>query len=122
MIRLVSSDIKIDISVKIGKLIVYFLTFLSNLLLKGPRTYCSSSAIATPDESKPLTEKKQASLTFQRFIKSSLLGISTSSQQFKWILGKIDVCQEMNHFGRKKIQGRRWLGEKCSVWDRLNNQ
>jgi len=57
--------------VKIGKLIVYLLRFLSNLLLKGPRTSCSSSPITASDESKPLTGKKQASLTFQRFIKLS---------------------------------------------------
>lgn len=42
MIILVSSDIKIDRSMKIEKLIVYFLMFLPNLLLKAPRTFCSS--------------------------------------------------------------------------------
>jgi len=42
MITPVSSDIKIDSSMKIEKLILYFLMFLPNLLLKAPRTFCSS--------------------------------------------------------------------------------
>lgn len=50
---------------KTEKLIVYFLMFLPNLLLKAPRTFCSSQLSNNQIKWVKTTDRnKQASLTF----------------------------------------------------------